>query len=534
MVKAIAKDKRKPFIGIANTWNEISLSNCHLKDIAQAVKEGILAGGGVPFEFQTIAVSDGYTFNHEGMKYVLASRELIADSIEMAARAYSFDGLVFIAGGDKPIPAAMMAMLRLDLPGIMINGGYSQPEKRGAGGFSTMDLLRGIEDYRTSIVMEDYIRETEEAALTGAGDGSGMYTPNSMACLAEALGLALPYTSTFSASSFKKLQSSYQAGEQICRLVKQGLSPRKIVTPQAMENAIRVGMTIGISTNSVLHLLAIAAEARIPLTLADFHVPGTECPLLCPITPSGPYTLHDLHLAGGIPAVMKRIQDQLHLHEMTVSGETLGDSISTAEVYDETVIRPLSLPVHPHGSIRIIYGNLAPQGAVTRPLNIAPHLWKHQGTARVFSEEKEAIEAIYNGKIERGNIIVLSYQGPKGGPGMQEVYGITSAITRVGLRNSTILLTDGRFSGAYFCACIGHICPEAADQGPLAIVKDGDTIAVDIPNRSIDLLASPEEMAKRLQALPPFIPKGGKGYLKRYVQQVGPACEGATLRPFLR
>lgn len=525
----IAK-KTKPFIGIVNTWNDISLSNHHLQDIAQATRDGVLAGGGQPISFYTIAVSDGYAFNHEGMDYVLPSREIIADSIEMMALAHHLDGLVILAGGDKPIPAALMASLRLNLPAIIINGGYSLPQKPDNTGLNSLELLYNIDDYSTGLLTEDFIQEAEETAITGAGDGAGMYTPNSMACLAEALGLSLPFSSTVAALSAKKLHFAHLAGEQVCNLVRQDLRPRRIVTMQALENAIRIGMAIGVSTNTVIHLLAIAREACLPLSLRDFQRISETSPLLCPINPNGPYHLHDLDNAGGIPGVMSQIKHTLHLEALTVTGKTIGENIASALTCDETVIRPFHLPVYPKSSIRIIYGNLAPDGAVTRPLTIVPHLWRHQGTAKVFTSEKGAIDGIYSGKVERGNIVVLSHKGPKGGPGMQEVYGITSAISRLGLSNSIFLLTDGRFNGANFCACIGHICPEAAEGGPIAAVQDGDQIHVDIENGTINLLLSQEEIQQRLAHLPVYQPRITNRYLRRYTRLVRPACEGAVLQ----
>lgn len=523
-------DFKKPFIAVVNTWNEASLPNFHLKSIVESVKAGVLAGGGIPFEFDTIAVSDGYTEAHEGMRYVLASREIIADSIEIMVKAHRLDGMVLLASGDKPIPAAMMAMARLDIPSVLINGGSMLPAHFKGRDISFTDVMESVGRYKSGQVSEEEVYEMEEAALTSAGDGCGMYTPGTMACVAEAMGLCLPYSSTVPAMTSKKLRHARLSGELVCRLVEKEITPRRLLTKNALENGISVGMAISGSTNLTLHLIAIAREAGIDLELEAFDRIGRQVPTLCPIDPAGPFHISDLDAAGGIPGVMSRIKDKLHLEELCVNGKTVGENIAEAEVYDDRVIRPAEDPLLPEGSLVVLRGNLAPQGAVAKQSAIAPGLRRHRGPARVFEREEEAIQAVYDGKVRPGDIVVLKYEGPKGGPGMREMLGITSTLMGVGLGESVSLITDGRFSGATRGACVGYICPEAADRGPIAALRDGDIIEIDIDKRSLSAELSDQELAARLAKLPEFQPTVQSGYLSRYVKLVSPANEGAVLR----
>ena len=520
----------KPFIGVVNTWNEVSLSNCHLNLIVQSVKAGILAGGGVPFEFNTIAVSDGYAEAHDGMNYVLASRELIADSIEIMALAHRFDGIVILAAGDKPIPAALMAMPRLNIPAILINGGSSPPAKYRGKDVSFFDVLESVGDYHSGRIREDAVFDKEEAALPGAGDGAGMYTPSTMACLAEAMGLCLPYSSTVAALCSQKLRHARLTGQIICRLVEEGLTPKKIITENSIRNAIRVGQALGGSTNMALHLLAVAREAGLEISLGEFDKLGRQTPMLCPIDPNGPFHINDLDTAGGVPGVMSRLRPLLDLSQLTITGKTVGENIQDAGVYNDEVIRPLERPLQPEGSLIVLRGNLATKGAVVRQSFVNLYLRRFRGPARVFDREEEAVAAVHEGRISRGDVIVLRYLGPKGGPGMPEVFSLISTIRRVGLSDSVYLLTDGRFHGVVKGACVGHICPEAAEGGLIAPARDGDMIAIDLDLRQLELEVPDEELLLRRSALKPFIPRERRDYLGRYVKLVSPASEGAVLR----
>ncbi len=523
-------DFKKPFIAVVNTWNEAALSNSHLRLVADAIKAGVLAGGGIPFEFNTIAVSDGYTEAHEGMHYALASREIIVDSIEFMVGAHRLDGMVLLASGDEPVPAAMMAMLRLNIPAILISGGSMLPGRYRGTEISFTDMMEGLSQYKAGKLDKASLHAMEEAAFFSAGDGCGMYTSGTMACIAEAIGLALPYSATVPAMAAKKLRHARLAGETVCQLVARGLTPRKIMTEQALENGIRVGMAIGGSANMVLHLLAIAREGEKNLTLDDFDHYGRTTPTLCPIDPSGPYYFHDLDDAGGIPAVMKRLQHLLHPEELTADGRTWGAVINEAKVYRREVIRPLSDPLMKEGSLLVLRGNLAPMGAVAKQSAIPKSRGLHRGPAKVFSREEEAVEAVIQQKVQAGDVIVLRNEGPKGGPGMRKMLSITSAISGLGLSESIALITDGRFSGATRGCCVGYICPEAADGGPIAAIEDGDIIEINLRQRRLQVELNDQEISRRLAALPQFIPKKMGGYLDRYVKLVSPACEGALLK----
>ncbi len=522
-------DLQKPFVAVVNTWNESSLPNAHLNALAQQIKAGVLAAGGIPFEFNTIAVSDGYTEAHEGMHYVLPSREIVADSIETLVNAHRMDGMVILASGDKPIPGAMMAIMRLNLPAVLINGGSMIPASFKGKPVSFTNVMESVAEYKSGKITEAEVHEMEEAALTSAGDGAGMYTPGTMAALAEALGLSLPFSSTTPSMRSKRLRFCRQAGELVCRLIEKGVTPRQIVTERSFENAISVGMAISGSTNLVLHLLAIANEAEIDLPLEVFNKISAQVPTLCPIDPAGPYHIPDLDEAGGIPAVMNRIRRHLHLEEQTVTGKTIGENIEGAEVYRDEVIRPLSDPFLEQGSVIMLWGNLAPGGAVAKQSAIPAGLRQHKGPAKVFDSEEKAIQAVYDGRIKAGDIIVLRFEGPKGGPGMREMLGLTSTIVGMGLKETVALVTDGRFSGASRGCCIGHICPEAADGGPIALLRDGDIVEIDVAKKTLNVLLTPEEMAVRRQSLAPFIPKFTRGYLARYSKHVGPANKGAVM-----
>jgi dihydroxy-acid dehydratase len=519
----------KPFIAVINTWNEMSLPNFHLRSIAESVKAGILAGGGVPFEFNTIAVSDGYTEAHEGMHYVLASREIIADSIEVVMKAHRIDGMVLVASGDKPIPAAMMAMMRLDVPSVLINGGNMLPGKFKGQIISFTDVMESVGQYYKGKISEADVHKMEQMALPSPGDGAGMYTPGTMACLCEAMGLSLPYSSTVPAMTSKKLRDARASGILCCKLVTEGLTPRRIVTQKSLENAIRVGMAISGSTNMVLHLLAVAREAGLELSLETFNRISEKTPTLCPIDPAGPYRLCDLDAAGGIPAVMQRLRRQLHLDEIGVTGKTIAEIVEDAAVYDENVIRSTENPLAKDGCVIVLKGNIAPEGAVAKQSAISKKLRYHKGRAKVFCGEEAAIAAVKADTISDGDILVLKYEGPKGGPGMREMLGITSTLMGTGLGESVSLITDGRFSGVTRGTCIGHICPEAANGGPINAIQDGDLIEIDVDAKTINLLLAKEVIDERLRKTKPFTPTITTGYLGRYAKHVSSASLGAIL-----
>lgn len=523
------EDFEKPFVGVVNTCNELSLPNLHLQNIVNAVKAGVLSAGGIPFEFNTIAVSDGYAEAHEGMRYVLASRDIIADSIEIMVEAHRLDGFVVVASGDKPIPAALMAMMRLDLPSILINGGSMLPTHLAGRDISFTDIMETVGQFKRGIVNECYLHKIEQAGLSSPGEGAGMYTPGTMACLAEALGLALPYSATTPAQTSERLRDARRAGRIVCKLVEKGLTPRQIVSRRSLINAINVGMAIAGSTNMVLHLIAIAKEAGLDLTFRDFDQQGRIIPSLCPIDPSGIYHMNDLDVAGGIPAVMKRIEKFMFKEEKTVTGQTIGEILRSAEIYNEEVIRPLSRPLFPEGSLVILKGNIAPDGAIAKQTGITEKMRYHKGPAKVFKNEEEASQAVVESRIKAGDVIVIKYEGPKGGPGMREMLGITSKIVGMGLDDSVALITDGRFSGATRGPCIGYVCPEAAEKGPIGIIKENDIIEIDIKKRGLNLILSETEIQKRLINLKIYRPPITQGYLKRYIKAVRPASEGAIL-----
>ena len=507
------------------------MPNAHLRMLAEQVKGGVWAAGGTPLEFNTVAISDSLAMIHEGMRYVLPSREIIVDSIEVMVQSQMLDGMVLIASGDKPIPACLMAMARLDLPAVMIDGGCMLPGKFKGRDISFTEVVESPGGYASGKLTEEDVRELEDHGLTSAGGGASMYTPATMAIAGEVLGLSLPGSSTIPSMESRRLRAARQSGYLVVDMVMQGLTTRKILTRESFENAITVGMAVGASTNLVLHLMAIASEAGIDLPLDLFDTIGKRTPYICPIDPSGTYHMSDLDAAGGIPAVMKELSPLLHLDAKTVTGRTVGENIEKARVYNRDVIRPLSNPKGPEGGLCIVKGNLAPEGAVVKQSAVAPSMRHTTGPARVFNNEEDAIKDTFDGKIKPGDIIVIRYEGPKGGPGMKEMLGITSTLIGMGLGESVSVLTDGRFSGASRGAFAGHICPEAAAGGPIAAVKDGDLIEIDIPNRRITLHVGDEEIAKRLAELPPWEPRYKTGALAKYAALVGPASKGAVLNP---
>ena len=524
------KEIEQPMIGIANSANEVIPGHLHLHQLSEGVKAGIRMAGGTPLEFYTIGVCDGIIMGHEGMKYSLSSRELIADSIESMAMAYPFDGLVLIPNCDKIVPGMLMAAARLNIPTILISGG---PMLAGEFQGKEIDLIKVFEYIGKVKIGEmtlDDLKEAEGCACPGVGSCSGMFTANSMNCLSEVLGMALPYNGTIPAVFADRIRLAKESGIKIMELIKQDLRPSKILTQKAFENAITVDMAFGGSTNTSLHLPAISREAGIELSLRTFNEISEKTPHLCNMSPGGPHHLQDLHEAGGIPALMLELcrGGLIHQDALTVTGQSIGENINGKEIRNPEVIRPIERPYHPTGGLAVLFGNLAPEGAVVKRSAVDDAMLKHQGPARVFNSEEDAIKVILDGKIKKGEVVVIRYEGPKGGPGMREMLAPTSAIVGIGRDRDVALLTDGRFSGGSRGAAIGHISPEAAEGGPIAAVQDGDQIEIDIPDKKLNLLISDKELKKRLSGWKP--PKKQlKGYLKRYARLVQSAHTGATL-----
>ena len=522
----------RPIIGVANSANEIVPGHIHLNEIAEAVKAGVRSAGGTPMEFSTIGVCDGLAMGHPGMKYSLCSRELIADSVEIMATAHPFDALVLVPNCDKIVPGMLMAALRLNIPAILISGG---PMLAGSFQGKALDLIsvfEGVGSFSSGKMTEEKLKFLEDNACPGYGSCSGMFTANSMNCLSEALGLALPGNGTIPAVMAERKRLAKYAGVRIMHLYQRNIRPRDIAVLAAFKNAIRVEMALGASTNTVLHLPAIAHEAKVLLDLDLFNQLSKSTPNLCRLSPAGTSHLEDLHRAGGIPAVMSELarEDLLNLKVMTVTGKSVGENIFNSKVLDNEVIRPIEKPYSAEGGLAILKGNLAPEGAVVKQSAVAPEMLKHTGAARVFESEEEAMAAILKKKVRKGDVLVIRYEGPKGGPGMREMLSPTSAIAGIGLDKEVALLTDGRFSGGTRGAAIGHISPEAAEGGPIAIVHNGDIIEIDIPKKELNLKLTPEEIKKRLSLWKAPQPKVKEGYLYHYSKNVLSASTGAILK----
>ena len=523
-------DLDKPFIAVVNSYSEIVPGHIHLRHIAECVKQGIRAAGGVPFEFNTIAICDGLAMGHVGMHYSLPSRELIADSVEVMVQANQFDGMVLVTNCDKITPGMLMAAARLNIPSIVVTGGPMLSGRLRGRIVDVTSIFEAIGEAKAGKLSQEELKMIEDRAFPSCGSCNGMYTANTMACITEAMGMMLPGCATALAVSSAKMRIAKESGEKIVELVEKNIRPRDIMTIEAFENAIVVDMALGGSTNTVLHLKAIAKEAGVDLPLSLFDEYGRKIPHLCNMRPSGPHDLQELDEAGGIPAVMKELRQFLHLNAITVTGKTVEENIKDAVIYNREVIRPLDNPVHKEGGIAILTGNLAPKGAVVKITAVSPKMLRHRGPARVYDSEEEAMKAILDGEIVDGDVIVIRYEGPKGGPGMREMLSPTAAIAGMGLSESVALITDGRFSGATRGPCIGHVSPEAAEGGPIAILEDGDIITIDIPERRLDVELSDEEMRSRFANWKPKPPKIGWGYLQRYSCLVGSADEGAMLK----
>ncbi len=523
---------QRPIIGVANAANELIPGHIHLDRVAEAVKAGIRTAGGTPMEFPTIGVCDGIAMGHLGMKYSLGSRELIADSVEIMATAYPFDGLVLIPNCDKIVPGMIMAAARLDIPAIVVSGGAMLAGECGGKTIDLITVFEGMGRLKVGEISTDELKELEENACPGAGSCSGMFTANSMNCLTEALGIALPGNGTIPAIDAARIRLAKETGRQIMALVDQGTTFRQFLSPEAFHNAVAVDMAFGGSTNTSLHLPAIAHEAGVPLPLTAFNDISEKTPHICNMSPGGPHHIEDLHRAGGIQAIMKQLAaaNLLYTQCLTATGKNMADNLQTAAVRDHEVIRPLDNPYHAAGGLAVLQGNLAVDGAVVKQAAVAPEMLVHEGPARVFNSEEEAFDAIINRRIQPGDVLVIRYEGPKGGPGMREMLSPTSAIAGVGLDKEVALLTDGRFSGGTRGAAIGHISPEAADGGLIGLVEEGDLIAIDIPGKKLTLKVTDEILARRRESWQPLPAKITTGYMARYARQVTSASTGAVFK----
>ena len=521
----------RPLIGIVSSYNEIVPGHMNLDKITQAVKTGVAMAGGTPIVFPAIAVCDGIAMGHTGMKYSLVTRDLIADSTEAMVMAHGFDGLVMIPNCDKNVPGLLMASARLNIPTVFVSGGPMLAGRVGGKKTSLSSMFEAVGAYAAGKIDEEKLTEFEEKACPSCGSCSGMYTANSMNCVSEVLGMGLRGNGTVPAPYSARIELAKHAGMQIMDLVKKNIKPRDIMTEAAIRNAVTADMALGCSTNSMLHLPAIANECGIDFDLDMVNEISEKTPNLCHLAPAGPTYMEDLNEAGGVYAVLRQLEEAglIDSSVMTCTGKTMHENIANAVNLDETVIRPLSNPYSKTGGIAVLRGNLAPDGCVVKRSAVAPEMLKHEGPAKVFESEEEAIDAIYGGKIKAGDVVVIRYEGPAGGPGMREMLNPTSAIQGMGLGSSVALITDGRFSGATRGASIGHCSPEAANGGPIAYVKDGDLISIDIPSYKIELKVSDEELAKRREEMPIKKKEHISGYLKRYAAMVSSADKGAII-----
>jgi dihydroxy-acid dehydratase len=525
------EDMEKPFIGVVNSFTDIVPGHIHLNSLAEAVKTSINNAGGVAFEFNTMAICDGIAMNHEGMRYSLASREIVADTVESMAMAHQFDGLVLIPTCDKIVPGMLMAAARLDIPSIVLTGGPMLPGEFKGKSVDLIDVYEAVGAVSAGKMSEDDIYELERCACPGPGSCAGLFTANTMACITEAIGMSLPYCATTHAVAEKKIQLAWDSGVKIMELVEKNILPSEIMTQNAFENAVAVDLALGGSSNTALHVPAIAYELKdhgIKVNLDLFDDLSKKIPHITAISPSGIHTMLDLDNAGGIPAVLKVLESKLDMEVITCTGDTLKENIKDAKVLDETVIHSLDDPIHLEGGIAVLKGNLAPNGSVVKQGAVDSDMMMHEGPAKVYNSEEECVESIFNGEINEGDVIVIRYEGPKGGPGMREMLNPTSAISGMGIK-SVALITDGRFSGGTRGPSVGHISPEAMTGGPLAAVNNEDIIKIDIPNRSLELKVSESEMKIRIKkAVKPN--RQVKGWLARYMKLATSADEGAVLR----
>lgn len=527
-------DLDKPFIAIVNSYVDIIPGHVHLQEFGRLIKDAVRKAGGVPFEFNTIGVDDGIAMGHTGMKYSLPSRELIADSVETMIEAHAFDGMVCIPNCDKIVPGMLMAAMRVNVPAIFISGG-AMPAGRTPDG-QVVDLIsvfEGVGAYQAGKIDSTRLKILEDYACPACGSCSGMFTANSMNCLMEALGMALPYNGTALARSAEREQLARQAAAQILNLVEKDITPRQIVTADALDDAFALDMAMGGSTNTVLHALAIASEAGIEYSLERINRVADRVPHLSKVSPAGPWHVEDVHRAGGVPAILREVQrgtSLLHTERITVTGRTLGDAIAQAEICDDEVIRRYENPHSIRGGLAILFGNLAPRGAVVKSGGVSAAMQHFSGPARIYESQEDAMRGILGREVQPGEVVVVRYEGPRGGPGMQEMLSPTSAIMGMGLGEKVALITDGRFSGGTRGACIGHVSPEAAAGGPIAALHPGDVIEIDLDARTLNVHLSEDVLRSRLAALPPFEPRTHSPWLRRYAHFVTSADTGAVLR----
>ena len=526
------EELERPLIGVVTSQNDIIPGHVHLDQIVEGVKKGVLMSGGTPLVFPTIGVCDGIAMGHEGMKYSLVTRELIADTIECMVKAHGFDALVLIPNCDKIVPGMMMAALRLNIPAVIVSGGPMLPGKFKDTDVSLTTVFEAVGAYENGTMLEGDLKELEDNACPTCGSCSGMFTANSMNCLAEVLGLALPGNGTIPAVYSERIRLAKQAGMAVMNLLEKDIKPRDIVTEKAIENALACDMALGCSSNSVLHLTAIANEAKLPINLDIINEVSSRTPNLCHLAPASQTHIIDLYYAGGIGAVLNELSKKnlIHLDCITATGKTQGENIEGKKVKDYLIVRPIEEPYSETGGIAILRGNLAKDGAVVKRSAVAKEMLKHKGPARVYDSEEEAIEAIMGKQIKAGDVIVIRYEGPKGGPGMREMLSPTSAIAGMGLDKEVALITDGRFSGATKGASIGHVSPEAAESGVIALVEEGDIISIDINAGKLELEVSDEELEGRRKRLKPVEPKVTEGYLARYAKLVSSASTGAVFK----
>lgn len=523
-------EMKKPFIGIATGFTDIIPGHIGMRDLERFIEKGVHTGGGYPFFFGIPGICDGIAMGHTGMHYSLPSRELIADMVETIAEAHQLDGLVLLTNCDKITPGMLMAAARTNIPSIVVTAGPMLSGRlRGKRLSLVNDTFEAVGKYKKGLIKEEELEALAICACPGAGSCQGMYTANTMACITEAIGMSLPRCATALAISADKRRIAFESGKRIVELIKKNITPRKIMTRNAFENAIMVDLALGGSTNTVLHIPAVAYEAGVELPLETFDILAKKTPHLANMLPGGEHFLEDLEWAGGIPALMKRLRKKLN-DGITVSGKNIFDIADSAEIVDENVIRPVDKPYHKEGGIAILRGNLAPDGAVVKQSAVSENVMKFEGAAKVFNSEEDGMKAIMDGKIKRGDVVVIRYEGPKGGPGMREMLSPTAAIAGMELSESVALITDGRFSGGTRGPCIGHISPEAMEGGVIGILKDGDRIRIDIPGRKIDVILSDEEIETRLDKWKPPKPKINRGYLARYARMVSSAGSGAVMK----
>ncbi len=523
-------EMQKPFIGLASSFTDIIPGHIGMRDLERFIEKGIHAAGGYPFIFGIPGICDGIAMGHSGMHYSLPSRELIADMVETITQAHRFDGLVLLTNCDKITPGMLMAAARIDIPSIVVTAGPMLSGRLKGRRLSLVnDTFEAIGKFKKGLIDKEELDRLEMCACPGPGACQGMYTANTMACVTEALGMSLPGSATSLAVSADKRRFAFESGRRVVDLVKKNITARKIMTKDAFENAIMIDLALGGSTNTALHIPAIAYEAGVELPLESFDILGRKTPHLANMLPGGEHYLEDLDWAGGIPAVMKRLRKNLH-NAVTVSGKRIFDMADAAVVTDESVIRPMNNPYHKEGGIAILSGNLAPDGAVVKQSAVSKNMMKFEGVAKVFNSEEDGMKAILNGKINPGDIVVIRYEGPKGGPGMREMLSPTAAIAGMGLSESVALITDGRFSGGTRGPCVGHISPEAMEGGTIAILRNGDKIRIDIPGRKIEVILPDREIQERFKTWKPIKPKITKGYLARYIKMVSSAGSGAVMK----